>query len=77
MPERITDKDIERIAEAIARKDDHGFYVDPRDHYNSHERLDKFLDAYDAASNVVLKAILALFIVGVVAALAIGAGFHK
>ncbi len=79
MVENMTDEDIEKLAEAIAKKtqDDHGFYVDPRQHYNFHELLDRILDAYDAASNIILKAIIGLFIAGVVAAIVFGAGLHK
>lgn len=73
----MTDEDIEKLAKAIAEKSDHGFYVDPKDHYSSHERLDRILDAYDSASNLVLKSLIGFFMVGVIAAVAMGLGWHK
>lgn len=77
MTQKLSDEDIDRIAEAVAKKEACTFYVDPRDHYSAHERIDSLLKAYDTASNIVLKAILAFFIVGIIGVVAFGAGWHK
>jgi hypothetical protein len=73
----LSDEDIQKIAEAVAKNDSHAFYVDPKDHYNSHERLDKLLDSYDSASNIILKFFIGLILLGVISAAAVGAGWHK
>lgn len=62
----LTDDDVNRIAEAIAKKARDAFHVDEEKHYNSHQRLDRLLDAYDSAVNVFTRTFLALVIVGMI-----------
>ncbi len=77
MVQKLSEEDIQAIADAIVEHENRDFAVDPRDHYGSHARIDSFLKAYDTASNIVLKSIMALFIVGIVFAVAMGAGWTK
>jgi len=81
MSEGLSEKDIQRIAEAVAKiehaDDMQGFRVQPEAHYNSHARLDRFLDSYDSATNIVSKFLIGLVLVGLVAAVGIGTGMHK
>lgn len=62
----LSDDDIERIAEAVAKKTTETFHIDDEVHYNSHQRLDKLLDAYDSATNMFWKAFLGLVILGAI-----------
>lgn len=81
MSEGLSEEDIKKIAEALAQiedKDDsRGFRVKPEAHYNSHARIDRFLDSYDNASNLVVKFFIGLCLLGLVTAGAIGAGWNK
>lgn len=81
MSEGLSENDIERIAEAVAKVEDaddmRGFRVEPKSHYNSHARIDRFLDSYDSATNVIVKFFIGLVLIGVLAVAAIGAGVHK
>ena len=62
----MNDEDIERIADAVVNRTHAAFQIDEETHYNQHKRLDKMLDAYDNATNVIIKTFLALFIVGAI-----------
>lgn len=62
----LSDADIERIAEAIVKKERKIFHIDEEYHYNAHKRIDKLLDAYENATNIFTKTFLALVIVGMV-----------
>lgn len=62
----LSDADIEKIADAVANRTRQAFFIDEEKHYNSHTRLDKVLDAYDAAANIFWKSFLALVIVGAI-----------
>lgn len=81
MSEGLSDEDIQKIAEAVAQIEDQddsrGFRVNAEQHYNSHARLDRFLDTYDSASNIVCKFFIGLVLVGLVAAVGVSAGWHK
>ena len=77
----LSDEDVQRIAEAVAAVEDvddsRGFRVPPEAHYNSHARLDSLLDSYDSASNIVMKFLIGLVIVGIFGVAAVGVGWHK
>ena len=79
--ESLSEKDVQRIAEAVAKVEDtddmRGFRVAPEAHYNSHARLDRFLDAYDSANNIVTKFFIGLVLLGLIGAASIGVGWHK
>jgi hypothetical protein len=62
----LSDDDIERIAARLAEKARAAFHIDEEKHYNSHQRLDKLLDAYDNAANIFIKTFLALLIAGLI-----------
>jgi hypothetical protein len=78
MPDRLSPIEIDELAEAIVKKSSETeFYVDPKLHYNQHERLERLLDAYDAASNVIFKFFIGACLVGLVGFAAMGLGWHK
>jgi len=62
----LTDDDVDRIADAVAKKTRQAFHIEEEIHYNSHKRLDKLLDAYDKAANAFIKIFLGLVIVGLI-----------
>lgn len=63
----LSDEDIERIADAIIRKQkERSFYIDEEYHYNAHKRIDRLLDTYENATNIFVKTFLALVIVGAI-----------
>jgi hypothetical protein len=68
----LTDEDIERIAEAVARKASAAFHIGEEEHYNSHKRLDKLIDVYDSAQSAFWKAFIAIVIVGALVLAGIG-----
>ncbi len=74
--ENLSDETIQKLAEAIAKQKG-GFYVEPEAHYNQHRRMERFLDAYDNASGIVVKSVIGILIVGVIAAMALGLGWTK
>lgn len=74
----LSKQEIEALAEEIVkRKPGPTFYVDPEEHYKQHERLERFLDTYDSASNLIFKFFLGVFLVGVVAAVSLGIGYYE
>jgi len=60
----LTDDDIDKIAEAVTIKTRESFHIEEEKHYNSHQKLDKMLEAYDSATNIFWKMFLALVITG-------------
>lgn len=74
----LSEEDIERIADAIIRKQkERSFYIDEEYHYNAHKRIDKLLDAYENATNIFMKTFIALVITGaiILAAIAVLKGW--
>lgn len=72
----MTDEEIKKLAEEIVEQKG-GFYVDPEDHYQQHQRLDKMLDLYDSASNIFFKTLVGAVILGLFTVAALGLGWHK
>ncbi len=72
----MTDEEIKKLAQEIVNLKG-GFYVEPEKHYQQHERLDKLLDMYDSASNIIFKFFIAAVVAGVFTAAALGLGWHK
>lgn len=62
----LTDDDINKIAEAVSSKTREAFHIEEEKHYNSHQKLDKILEAYDTATNTFWKMFLALVIAGAI-----------
>lgn len=72
----MTDSDIDKLAERILEKRG-GFYVEPEEHYQQHERLEKILEMYDTAGNIFIKALISAVFIGIFALAAMGLGWHK
>jgi len=72
----MTNEEIKKLADEIVQQKG-GFYVDPEEHYIQHQRLDRMLDLYDSASNIVWKTFIGLVVLGMLALAALGAGFFK
>lgn len=62
----LSDDDIDRIANAVAKKTKDAFHIEEETHYNSHKRLDKLLEAYDGATSAFTKAFIGLVIIGAI-----------
>ena len=62
----LSDEDVNRLASAIAKKTRDAFHIDNEKHYNSHQRLDRMLDAYDSATNIFARTFFALLVVGMI-----------
>ena len=73
---KLADEEIKKLADEIVKQKG-GFYVDPEKHYIQHQRLDRILDLYDSASNIILKVVLGATILGVLALSALGVGLFK
>ena len=76
MPRNFTDEDLDFLAERIINKKG-GFHIDPESHYVTHERIDRFLDMWDAARKSVWKGFVSLFVFAVFAMIALTFGWHK
>lgn len=76
MPDQMSKEDIQNLAKAIVEQKG-GFYVDPENHYKQHERLERFLDAWDSASGTFMKLILGAIFLGIFALAAWGLGYTK
>ena len=72
----MTDEEIKKLAAEIVEKKG-GFYVDPEEHYMQHQRLDRMLDLYDSASNIIWKAFIGAVVLGMIVFAAIGLGFTR
>ena len=72
----MTEEEIKLLAQEIVNLKG-GFYVEPEEHYQQHQRLDKMLSLYDSVGNVVLKFFIGAVIVGIFAAVALGLGWTK
>lgn len=64
--ERLSEEDVDRIADAVAYKAHIAFQIEAEHHYNQHQRLDRLLDAYDGAANIFTKTFFSLVIVGMI-----------
>lgn len=64
--ETLREEDIEKIADRIAEKTRAAFHIDEEVHYNSHQKLDRLLDAYNTATNVFTKTFFAFVVVGLI-----------
>jgi hypothetical protein len=62
----LSDEDIEKISESVARKARESFHINDEEHYNSHKRLDQLLEAYDGATNMFTKTFYGLVILGLI-----------
>lgn len=62
----LSDEEIDRLAHAITKKTHSDFRISDEKHYNSHQRLDKLLDAYDSATNIFAKTFFGLVIIGMI-----------
>ena len=69
----LSEMDVEKIATAVAKKAREAFHIEDEKHYNDHQRLDRLLDSYETATNIIWKTILGLIIVGMVIIAGIGA----
>lgn len=70
----------EEIAEIVrALREDRGslndFFIDPKEHYDQHQRIDRFLDIWESTGNVIFKTIIALIVAGGLALAALGFKF--
>lgn len=72
----LTDQDVDRIADAVIEKQK-AFSMDSKEHYDSHQRIDKLLNMYDAAQNVAWKTFISLLVVGGILVAAVAAGVGK
>lgn len=72
----MTDEEIKKLAEEIVKQRG-GFYVEPEEHYQQHQRLEKMLDFYDSTSSVVLKVLIGAAVTGIFILAAIGLGWGK
>lgn len=72
----MTDDEIKKLAGEIVNLKG-GFYVDPEEHYIQHQRLDRLLDIYDSASNILWKSFVGAAVLGMLVFAAIGLGFYK
>ena len=68
----LSDDDIERIAQAVALKTKEAFHIEEEKHYNDHQRLDRLLQAYEGATNMLTKIFFGLVITGAVVLAGIG-----
>ena len=69
----LTDVDVEKIANAVAKKTHETFHIEEEKHYNDHQRLDRLLTAYETATNIVWKTVLGFIILGAIVLASIGA----
>ena len=63
----LNDDEIDKIADRLYQKVDErarSFWIEPEQHYKSHQRMDDLLKVWDSTQNVFLKTIIGLFIIG-------------
>jgi hypothetical protein len=72
----MTDEEIKKLAKEIVNQRG-GFHVEAEDHYKQHQRLDRMLDLYDSASNIIIKTLLGLAVGGLIFLAAVGMGLTK
>jgi hypothetical protein len=72
----LSEDDVQRIANAVSdraiKSCQSSFHLAEEKHYNDHKRLDRILDMYDNASNVIVKTFIAMIFVGALALAAMG-----
>lgn len=73
---QLSEKDVERIADAVVKKSQHAFFIEAEEHYNAHKRMDRLLTAYDDATSAIRKTLLGLIIVGLLVLAGLGAAKH-
>jgi hypothetical protein len=69
-------EEIQQIIDAL-KQSQSDFHINEKSHYDQHQRLDRFLDLYDNTTSTVMRILLGLFVIGIVAAIALGSGWHK
>lgn len=62
----LSEEEVDRIADAIVSKTQRSFHIEEELHYNSHQRLDRLLNAYDSATNIFIKTFLGLVVIGAI-----------
>lgn len=72
----MTNEEIKKLADEIVKQRG-GFDVEPEEHYLQHQRLDRMLDLYDSASNIIWKTFIGLVVLGMLAVAGMGAGIFK
>lgn len=72
----LTDQEVDRIADAVVAKQK-AFSLDSKEHYDSHQRIDRLLNMYDAAQNIAWKTFISLLVVGGILVAAVAAGVGK
>ena len=60
----LSEEEIAMIVAAIKRSQEDTFHLSSEEHYAAHKRLDRLLDAFDAAQNIFWKAFLGAVIIG-------------
>lgn len=68
----ITDDDVDKIADAVAKKAKEAFHIEDEKHYNDHKRLDQMLTAYENATSIIWKTFLGFMIAGAIILAGIG-----
>jgi hypothetical protein len=68
-------EEVRRAIEDMRRHDE--FHIPRREFYDQHQRIKYFLSAFDSAASTLGKAILGTLVLGIIALLAIGAGWRK
>ncbi len=74
----MNDEDVKKLAAEIIRQTEekqHSFRIDPQEHYDAHQRLDRILKVYETAQSTAVRTIIGLFVVGGLFVAAVGAGW--
>lgn len=64
----LSDEEVEKIAAKLYEKVEskaQSFWIEPEQHYKSHQRMDNLLNVWESTQNIFIKTILGLFILGV------------
>jgi hypothetical protein len=62
----LSEEEVEWISQAIVAKTQAAFHIEEEKHYNSHQRLDRLLDAYDSATNIFSRTFFGLLVIGAI-----------
>lgn len=76
---KISDTDVERIAEAITVRltEKKSFTIDAETHYNTHKELDDFLKTWKDAKSLWTRIILTTVFIGVIILIGISVYWKK